>query len=227
MQSRGWMIFPGRAAAITLLALRVLSVSATAQDAENPSITFTKDFPGSNPDHFFVSVTADCRASYDSTARLADKSEDSDPLRSDLTVTPGTCKRIFDLAAKANYFEGSVDSRKKGIASTGIKTLAYKNGPKQTKATYNYSTVAAVRELTALFEALSETIEFGRRLEYDYHFQKLALEDELKKMEEEATNNQLVEVGAIAPILRKIAGDSSVMNVTRARAQRLIVAAGE
>ncbi|MBV8893111.1 MAG: hypothetical protein JO266_14280, partial [Acidobacteria bacterium] len=52
--------------------------------------------------------------------------------------------------------------------------------------------------------------------------QKLALDEELKGMEQQADQNELVDVEAVAPILKKIVGDSSVMNVTRARAERLL-----
>ena len=41
-----------------------------------------------------------------------------------------------------------------------------------------------------------------------------------------AHSNELVEVTAIQPILDQIIADPSVMNVTRARAQRLLERAG-
>ncbi len=45
-------------------------------------------------------------------------------------------------------------------------------------------------------------------------------------MEELARTNELVEVTAIQPILAQIVADQSVINVTRARAQRLLDRAG-
>jgi hypothetical protein len=109
---------------------------------------------------------------------------------------------------------------------TGHKTLAYKDGQQNTRATYNYSLLPAVQELTDFFQRLSSTMEFGRRLEYQYRFQKLALSDELKRMEELANQNELEEVAAITPILQRIAKDPAVINVVRARAQRLLNRAG-
>jgi hypothetical protein len=69
---------------------------------------------------------------------------------------------------------------------------------------------------------ISATLEFGHRLQYDHRYQKLALEEELKRMEELARTKDLIEVAAIRPILERIVADASVMNVTRARAQRLL-----
>jgi hypothetical protein len=73
---------------------------------------------------------------------------------------------------------------------------------------------------------LSATLEFGHRLQYDHRYQKLALDEELKRMEEMARNNELIEVSAIQPILDQIIADPSVINVTRARAQRLLERSG-
>jgi hypothetical protein len=79
-----------------------------------------------------------------------------------------------------------------------------------------------VQELTSLMQGLSVTLEFGHRLEYDHHYQKLALDEELKRMEEQARTNQLADIMAIQSILDQIVADPSVINVTRARAQKLL-----
>jgi hypothetical protein len=69
---------------------------------------------------------------------------------------------------------------------------------------------------------LSATLEFGHRLQYESKYQKLALEEELKRMEEMVKDHELSEMGAIQPILQQISDDPSVVNVSRARAQRLM-----
>jgi hypothetical protein len=73
---------------------------------------------------------------------------------------------------------------------------------------------------------MSTTLEFGRRLDFYHHHQKLALEAELKRMEEMAKEKSLQEIQAIAPLLQQIATDQTVLNVSRARAQRLLLANG-
>ena len=82
--------------------------------------------------------------------------------------------------------------------------------------------MTAVQQLTQLFQNLSATLEFGRRLQYFHHYQKLALDEELKRMEDMANQNGLEELGAVTPILQQIASDSSVINPVRARAQRMV-----
>ena len=206
-----------------------LPIAAHPQDAAVPTITFTLDFPSSEPEHYSISISSDGHATYESMPKPSPDSVVSDPFRMErmeFTVSPPTCTRIFDLAKRAHYFQGDLDSRKKDIAFTGKKILAYRDAQRNNEATYNYSPVPAVQELTQLFQDLSATLEFGRRLEYYHHYQKLALDDELKRMEEMAKQNSLAELSAVAPILQQIAADTSVINVVRARAQRMLSRAG-
>jgi hypothetical protein len=199
---------------------------AIAQDAKAPTISFTLDFPQSIPNHYSISVTSDGRAEYNSTGKLTPESEPPDPFHLEFTISPATRQKIFELAAKARYFEGKVDSGKKNLASTGKKVLAYRDAQRSTQAEYNYSPIPAVQELTTLFQNISTTLEFGRRLDYYHHYQKLALEDELKRMEEMTRDKSLVEIQAVSPILQQIATDQSVINLSRARAQRLLAITG-
>lgn len=187
-----------------------------------PTVTFTFDFPGSEPSHYMISVDSDGHASYTSRGKITAQSEVDDSDRLDFQVSSETAARIFDLAKRARYFEGEVDLKKKGLASTGMKTLAYKDSQRSTQASYNYSTIAAIQDLTTLFENLSATLEFGQRLEYDLRYQKLALNEELKHMEEAEQMGNVGELAVVAPILQKIVGDPSIVNVGRARAQRLL-----
>jgi hypothetical protein len=201
-------------------------VQARAAADPAASISFSLDFPNSIPDHYEISVSSDGHASYDSTGKLTPDSEPGDPYHADFMLSPTSSKRIFDLAAKAKYFQGKVDSGRSNLASTGAKVLTYTSGEQHTRAEYNYSPVPAVQEITSYFQSLSTTLEFGRRLDFYYHHQKLALEAELKRMEEMAREKSLEEVQAVATILRQIANDQTVLNVSRARAQRLLLASG-
>jgi hypothetical protein len=192
-----------------------------AQDTIVPTVTFSCDFPGSDPEHYSISIRSDGHSTYESDGKLNGQSE-AVAFHRDFTISEPTRTRVFDLAKRAHYFEGKIDSGKKNIASSGMKTLAYRDQEKTTQATYNYSPSMAVQELTALLQNLSITLEFGRRLEFYDHFQKLALDAELKNMEVMAERNGFEEIGVIAPILRAISEETAIMNMVRARAQRLL-----
>ena len=206
----------------TFWLLVVCALAPRAEPASIPTITMTFDFPGSEPEHFVTSVSSDGRATYDSNGRLTPQSESGEPFHLEFTMSKATCDRVFSLAKKARYFEGDIDSKAANLAFTGRKTLIYEDGQKKTQATYNYSPLPAIQELTALFQDMSMTLEFGRRLDYYHHYQKLALDEELRSMESMLRGKNLVELAAVTPILQTIAHDSSVMNVSRARALRLL-----
>ncbi len=201
---------------ITLLG--ILPVRA----AEPATVTFTLDFPGSDPDHYSISVQSDGRARYECSARISTESDDRETYQTEFTFSDATRARIFDLAAQAHYFSGKIDSGNRKLANTGAKKLSYKDGQREFTAAYNFSPQAAVQQLTALFQRVSATLEFGRQLAHYLRYQKLALDDELKRMEDQARRGDLVELQAVKPVLQEIYDDSSVMNVVRARAQRIM-----
>jgi hypothetical protein len=199
----------------------ILAIAAASQ-TQPATVSFSLDFPQSIPDHYVITVSSDRHSNYESTGKLTPQSDVGDPFSEDFTISADTCKKIFELAAKAKYFAGQIDSGNKKLASTGVKVLKYSEGARKTEATYNYSPNPAVQQLTAIFQNISSTLEFGRRLEFYHHHQKLALEEELKRMEEMAKSKNLDEIQAVAPILQSIVADHSVLNVTRMRAQRLL-----
>ena len=210
----GWL-------AVTLI-LCSWAICPTAHAADSATVTFTLDFPTSDPEHYSISVTSDGHGVYDCTAKVSPDSEDRESYRAEFDLSPTGRARIFDLAAQAHFFNGKVDSGNRKLAFTGSKTLAYKDAQRTASATYNFSAVPPVQQLTTFFQDLSATLEYGRHLAYFRHYQKLALDEELKHMEEQARNNELVELQAVQPVLQQIFDDTSVLNVVRARAERLM-----
>ena len=202
----------------------VLLVSSCVLAQAPATVSFTLDFPGSEPSHYAISVSSDGHGTYDSTGKISPEAE-GDPFHLEFSVSSDTRARIFDLTRRAHYFQGEIDSGKKNLASTGSKTLIYKDGQRSTRAEYNYSMQLAVQQLTSVFQNLSATLEAGRRLEYFHRYQKLALDEELKRMEDEERGGGMGELAVISPILQRIAEDTTVINPVRARAQRLLLKA--
>ncbi len=203
---------------ITALALLTLPARAAAP----ATITFSLDFPGSDPDHYSITVRSDGYATYESKGKMSADSDDHESFRIEFTLTDATRAQIFDLAARAHYFSGKIDSGNKKLAFTGAKVLTYSDAQRNVTADYNYSRLPDVQQLTTVFENISATLEFGRRLTYDHRYQKLALDEELKHMETQADSHALLEMQAVRPILQAVYDDNSVINVVRARAQRLM-----
>jgi len=196
--------------------------AAPAVAGDLATVTFSLNFPGSEPERYSISLHSDGRASYECSARVSAESEDREDYQTSFSFSNATSARIFDLTAQAGYFQGKLDNGNKKLAFTGAKILSYKDGQKDFSAEYNVSSLPAVQQLTNLFQGVAATLDFGRRLVFMHQYQKLALDDELKRMEEEARRGQLAELQAVHPILQQIYDDSSVINIDRARAARLM-----
>jgi len=212
---------------VTQVFVMAMAVSLQAQQPVSPStasasslITFTIDFPESNPSHYSIAVDSAGHATYECQVKIEDSPEEQS-YKTEFEMSAGNRDRVFDWAKQAHYFSGKIDSGK-NVAFTGSKTLTYRDGQLSNTARYNYSSVLAVQHLTALFQNVAATLEYGRRLAYYHQYQKLALDDELKRMEAQARNSELSEIDSVAPVLREIEEDTSVINMVRARAKDLI-----
>ena len=199
----------------------VLLCSMLYAAADSGTITFSLDFPNSSPEHYDILVQPDGHAHYDSSGKISQDSDVRDEYQIDFTFTDSTRARIFGLAAQAHHFSGKVDSGNKKLAFTGTKKLVYKDGDKTSSAEYNYSQQPAIQQLTSLFQNVAATLEYGRRLTYFHRYQKLALDDELKRMEDQAKRGGLAELQVLSAVLQAIYEDTSVINVVRARARRI------
>jgi hypothetical protein len=196
--------------------------SLPTRAAEPATVTFSLDFPHSDPERYSIAVQSDGHARYECSAKISDDSDERETYQTEFTLSDATRARIFDLAAQTHYFSGKIDSGNRKLAFTGAKKLAYQDGQRESSAAYNFSSVPAVQQLTTLFQSVSATLEFGRRLAHDHRYQKLALDDELKRMEDQIRRGDLIELQVVKPLLQEIHDDNSVMNMVRARAQRIM-----
>ncbi len=205
-----------------------------------PVVSFEMSFPGTKPAHYAVAVEATGRAAYRSDEigqAGANEASTGQPYTEKFTVSDATRTRVFDLARQANYFKGNFDYTKTRLAKMGTKTLRYTEGPADSfgqyttgarnEATYNWSENQAIQQLTTIFQGISNTMELGHRLAFLRRFDRLGMDDELKRAEEMAQDGRLVELQAIAPVLRDVSNDSNLMRLARDRAKRLLAKAGQ
>jgi len=187
------------------------------------TITYIFDWPQGIPwTKFSIDVQSDGSAHFNGTPHPEANNSDTDPVQQDFTMSPGNRERIFDLAQKLNYFQGDLDAHIKHIAQTGQKTLQYHSPQVRGTATFNWSQNPDVKELTQLLTGVATTIDYGRKLEFQYRFDKLGMAQRLKELEELKANQEVAELHLITPILRKIADDPNVMNIARQSAQHLL-----
>jgi hypothetical protein len=184
-----------------------------------PIISFTLDFPGGTPPFYNIAIDSTGRAEYKSTPMPKNQ---GDPYDVKFTASEATRTRLFDLARQVDFFRGNFDYTKNKVAFTGNKTLDFRDGADMRHTTYNWSENPQIQSITTIFQNIEETLELGRQLEDKYRFDKLGVDGVLKDMEAECKDNRLAELQAIQPILSRIVKDSSMMNISRRRAEFLL-----
>jgi hypothetical protein len=153
------------------------------------------------------------------------ESGDTDPVEQDFTMSESNLQEIFQLAKATNYFQGEFETKTKHVAQTGTKTLEYHSPSLNTSATYNFSPNPDIQQLTKLFQAIATTINYGRKLSFQYRFDKLGMDGRLKELVDLHASGMADEMQVIEPILRKIADDDGMMHVARMEAKQLLKSA--
>jgi hypothetical protein len=197
------------------------------QNPALPTITFDRVWEAYKPQNVTITVQATGPAKYVSRNPFTPPDQtgaDPDYLL-DFTLSSRNQEKLFRDAREANYFNGDFAYKKHAVASTGKKTLTYSDPVRHFSTTYDYSDNKAIQEITNLFSGISNTIEHGRKLIFLRRFDKLGLEDELKAMEDAAESHNLAELQIIRPTLESIAQDSTILNIARQRAKRLVAKA--
>lgn len=195
-----------------------------------PTITFSFEFAGAIPGHYALTVEATGRAAYRSDSPAEEnqvyetpgKTATADPFVEHFALSQATADRIFGLAKTLNYFQGDFDYKKTRVANTGIKKMTYADPARHFETTYNWSQNIDLMALTRLLQAISSTLEFHRRIEHELRYQKLALDEELKQLQDAVTHSDAAELQILAPTLQKIVKDSSLLHIARRRAQELL-----
>ncbi len=219
----------------TLLAAIVIAALSGATFAQTPTlepnsktsplpiVSFDFVLPGTTPPHYSIAVEPDGKAAYRADEAPPAGAAAGEPYTLKFLLSQPTRTRIFDLALELNCFQGTFEFHGSArIANMGAKTLKCAYADHETQTTYNYSTNVKLQELSTIFQNISNTLEYGRRLAFLHRFDKLGLEAEMKSMEEQARNNRLAELQAVAPQLESILNDHAVINVTRRRAEHLL-----
>jgi hypothetical protein len=215
---------------LCLLLLFLTGSSLLAQQPSAPvpapsgtGVTYLFDWPQGIPwTKYSITVQSDGKTHFSGTPHPDDKDTDTDPVEQDFTMWENNRQKIFDLAQKLNYFQGNFDAHIKHIAQTGNKTLQYQSPQVHGSSTFNYSQNLDVQTLTKLFSGIATTFDYERKLTFQYRYDKLGMDQCLKELEELQSSHEAEEVHVLGPMLRKIAGDPNLMNITRQSARHIL-----
>jgi hypothetical protein len=191
----------------------LLLFSACALCAQVPTLTYTKEFPKSQPPYLSVVVTK--------TGALEYKEAVNDELPVNAQMPASDAAVLFDLAQQLNFFRSPLESGLK-VANTGKKTFRYDDGTgKTSQAVFNYSTNLVAQQLLDRFEQIAATERAYIDLERTARFDKLGVNDALAEIEALWLKKELAAPLQFVPLLNRVANHESYMHLARERAARL------
>jgi hypothetical protein len=137
-------------------------------------------------------------------------------------ASDSTRSEIFWLAQQLNFFQGEFKISRSASPNISTKSLTFTDGSVSNQITYTSSKNPLIKQFTRLFENVSATLEFGRRLERLRHSNPSGLTLELKRMESRARHGGLVDFRVIARLVQEIASDAAIPDISRQYARAIL-----
>jgi hypothetical protein len=191
--------------------LLLAAMAGMALAAEQPRVSYTKVFPGSDPAYMGVTVDKDGAVTYRET-----KDEEPETFK----LEPDAVQAMFDLADKLDHFKRPLESGLK-VAKTGDKTFRWENGADASEVKFNYSQDDSARLLQDWFERISESERAMMNLRRAIRFDKLGVNDAVLRVDTAWSQKRLLGREQFLPLLDRVAKNESFVNMARERAARL------
>jgi hypothetical protein len=229
---KGHMSLAGVLARVMLLVAMLSAMASLGTlSAQNPQLQLktSSQFPtvifsavkwNGDPSFYSIAIDAAGTATYLSGPGGLDKT--GVRYTTEFHVTDRTRRIAFNLAQRLNYFGDGFGELRSSPDKNNVYTLAYRYGAVNNQFTYSTSDDPDVEELTSVFEELSQTFEYGRKLAEFQQHNRRAIVPELEGMTAKAERHALRDLPALVPILRNVADDDSVDAAARKKAFALI-----
>ena len=191
------------------LALAALFVSIVLAD---PTLFYSKSFPGSVPAYAEVTLTPAGDGSY--------REDPADEQPQKFRLLPSEATAIFDLAGKLDHFSQPLESGLK-VAKTGDKTFRWIDGAKKSEQKFNYTTNPEAQALLIWFERITDTERSYFDLERTAKFDRLGVNQSLLLIQSLIEKKRLVAGEQFLPLLDRVGKNVSYINMARDRANEI------
>jgi len=184
-----------------------------------PTVVFTSVLWSAEPAYYSIAVDATGTATYQSAPESVGRT--GVPYSINFYVSDRTRRTIFNVARELDFFRGEIEVQPVSAATDKALTLMYHDLGFNTQIAYSSSPNSDIEELTSIFEEVSETLEYGRRLAYLQQHDRKKIAAELKALQADADRHVLRELQTITPVLRGLSADSGLDADSRRMAQSL------
>jgi hypothetical protein len=185
-----------------------------------PTVIFTSVLWSADPAYYSIAVDSTGTATYQSAPESLERT--GVPYTIEFHVSDRTRRTAFNVARELDFFRGEAPEQQVREEKSRVYTLIYHDLDFNTHLTYGASPNSDVEELTSIFEEISETLEYGRRLAYFQQHDSKAIASELRRLQANADRHVLRELQIIMPVLKGLAADARLDDETRQAAQALL-----
>ncbi len=198
-----------------------------AQSASEASTPGAGDAPGYSfrfeNTRFYIPIIAIDLDAYGSGGIKFKRGESDDLIEIAVKLQPATLARIGWLIDSAKFFESDVDYQsKKDFSHLGWMTIAARRGGRSRTARFNWTTNAAIGELSELFRGISTQEIDLFDIELARQHQPLDLPRQLETLENDLKLERIAEPSRLLTPLVEIVNDDTAPLIARNLAKRLV-----
>lgn len=204
------------------------SMPGAVSEGGGATLTFTYENPKLQPATYKMLIRADGSGHYHSepgSAVQTGPGPQPGPVDTDIQISQPLLGTIFAMARSKKFQAGNCEDAGPHIAFQGTKRLIIEGPDGRGECEFNWSKDKQVQDVTSQLQAVSYTLETGRRLTVEHLHDRLALDAELDLLQQEVASGRAQELGNIAPVLQAIANDETVLERARKRARALLAEA--
>jgi len=187
----------------------------TRNAGQFPTVVFNCSRSGAAPPFYSIAVDSTGSATYESLPNSGA------PYTMEFLASDTTRTQIFAMIESLKFLRGFGTDPEFNVASS-IHTLTFTEGGQRNQIQYDATSNTNVHNLTALFERISSTLEFGRRLGIMEQNDPAAIEPEIGRLKEMIDDKQLAELQTLSSILLRIVSDPRISRGSRQQAQLIL-----
>lgn len=191
----------------------------TRNAGQFPTVVFNCSRSDADPPYYSIAVDSTGNATYQAIPNSVART--GAPYTVEFLASSTTRAQIFAMIASLHFLRVLGTDPALNVASSS-HTLIFTEGRQRNEIQYDTASDPNVQNLTTLFERISSTLEFGRRLGTMEQSAPAEIEAELRRMENMIHAKQLVELQVLSPVLQQIASDSKVSPISRQQAQLIL-----
>ena len=207
------------------LALALLALALPALADAGSTVEMEYSNPGLIPAHWVLTLHADGNGHFRSERGNApvDPSQGFEPanIDRDFQVSAEYAAHVFATVHQARNLSSDCESHLK-VAFQGWKRLSYSGPDGNGSCRFNYSKDKQIQSLGESLVAVASTVVEGARLEILLEHDRLGLDKEMDYILEASSDGRVQQIGAIRPILERLADDPAVMERVRKHAKALL-----